>query len=103
MVSNYLFPLPFPAHLTFCIIGVIFFGLMYWRNRYTYHLLLTFAIPSTLLIYVCKTELAFNILAIEELVLFAIIVISIFLSKKRKAKEEEEAVKLASNPESDED
>lgn len=96
MISNYLFPLPLPLHIGFCVVSVLFFGLMYARKKRTSHLLLTFAVPSTLLIYACKSELAFNILAVEEMLLFALILISLFLDRKREAAREAEAAALAS-------
>lgn len=88
MTTNFLFPLPFSVHIAFCIISVLFFGLQYYRKKYTYHLLLAIAVPSTLLIYVCKTDWAFTILGLEELVLFILILVSLFFLKKKQAKED---------------
>lgn len=94
METNYLFPLPIPVHIIFCIVGVLFFAMQYYRKKYTYHLLLTFAIPSTLLIYACSSDMAYTILGFEELILFILILVSIALTKKRLAKQEQGTAKL---------
>ncbi|HOV40188.1 MAG TPA: hypothetical protein PLM59_00195 [Oscillospiraceae bacterium] len=94
MTTNYLFPLPLPLHIAFCIISFLFFGAQYLRKKYTYHLLLSFAVPSTLLIYACSSDWAFTVFGFEQLVLYILILVSIFLTKKKVAKEEEQSQNL---------
>ena len=102
MSTNYIFPLPFPVHIGFCIIGLLFFIIKYNRKKYIYQLLLAIAIPSTLLVYICRSDTAFMIFGLEELILFILIMVSIFITKKRLAKEEKEAMKsLDKNSEAD--
>ena len=102
MSTNYIFPLPFPVHIGFCIIGLLFFIIQYNRKKYIYQLLLAIAIPSTLLVYICRSDTAFMIFGLEELILFILIMVSIFITKKRLAKEEKEAMKsLDKNSEAD--
>ena len=97
MNTNYVFPMPLPMHIVFCIIGLAFFLLQYYRKRYTYYLLLAFAIPSTLLIYFCKTDISYTILGIEEFILFILIIVSMILTKRKLGKEEKQAVTESDN------
>ena len=46
------FPIPFKFHLIFCIVAAIFFLLQFIRLKRPYQLILTIAIPASLLIYV---------------------------------------------------
>lgn len=97
-MNNYIFPLPFPAHLTFVIIGFLFFALMYARKKYVYHLLLAIAIPSTMLVYACQgSKLFYYLLGIEELILIVLIFVFIAVQKRKLAKKEDENKKVTVN------
>ncbi|MGN1403609.1 MAG: hypothetical protein ACI4XB_04725 [Ruminococcus sp.] len=46
------FPISFTYHLIFCIVAGVFFLIQFIRLRRPYQLILTIAIPASLLIYV---------------------------------------------------
>lgn len=46
------FPIPFSFHLIFCLIAGVFFLLQFIRLKRPYQLVLTIAIPASLLIYI---------------------------------------------------
>lgn len=86
-MNNYVFPLPVPAHIVFSIIGFIFFMFMYFRKKYVYHLLLSLAIPSTLLIYLCKgSKLLYSLFGLEQLILIILIFVFIVVAKRKETK-----------------
>ncbi|MEG0614269.1 MAG: hypothetical protein RR540_00825 [Oscillospiraceae bacterium] len=92
MTPGIIFPLPLPIHIIFCVISLVFFIIQYMRKKNAYLLLLAIAIPSTLLIYVCKTNLMYGLLGIEEFVLLVLIIIGIARSKKKTDKNTAEKV-----------
>lgn len=90
MPNDYLFPFPLGFHIIFSVLGALIFLIQYVRKKYAYQLLMAFAIPSTLLVYFCKTETTFMILGIEELVILLLVIIFIFRAKKIEEKKEKE-------------
>lgn len=87
--TSFVFPLKLPLHIGFCVIGTLLFALQYYRKRQYHQLLLAIAIPSTLLVYTCSTELSYFLLGVEEVVLYIIILVSMIMSN-RKAKKKME-------------
>ena len=86
-MNNYVFPLPVPAHIVFALAGLIFFMFMYFRKKYVYHLLLSLAIPSTLLIYLCKgSKLLYSLFGLEQLILIILIFVFIVVAKRKETK-----------------
>ncbi|NLK71345.1 MAG: hypothetical protein GX286_07925 [Clostridiales bacterium] len=86
MNSN-IYPLPFSTHLAFCLFSVAFFLFQYYRTGYKYQLLMAFAIPATLLIYISSNKLFFYSIGIFELIMLILVSISIAKEKKRLKKQ----------------
>ncbi len=78
------FPLPLWLHIVFAVVGLAFYGYMYYTKRKPYHLLLALAIPSTLLVYLCQKGTAFVIFGIEQFAMLILIFITIAVSKKKE-------------------
>ena len=102
-MNNYIFPLPLTAHIIFSIVGLFFFGYLYLRKKYLYHLLLAIAIPSTLLIYACYgNKILFFLFGLEQFILIVSIFVSIITLKLKQSKERK-ALSTQNTEENDED
>ncbi len=91
MHENVLVPMPLPIHIIFCVIGMLYCGFRYYQKNYPYFLLLTIAIPSTLLIYISQEKWFFIALAIEEVALGLLIIINLISVSKKTALAEADA------------
>ena len=85
-MNGNIFPLPFNTHLIFCIISVAFFLFQYFRSGYKYQILMAFAVPATLLIYVSNNKIFFYAIGLFELIMLILVAISIANEKKRMKK-----------------
>lgn len=101
MNTSIVFPIPLPLHIAFGVIGVIFFSWRYIVKKEPHHLLLTIAIASSFLIYICSEGLPRKILGIEELILYILILISMFISSRKAAALEKSQTEEESNENSD--
>ncbi|MGN0620761.1 MAG: hypothetical protein ACI4I9_02735 [Porcipelethomonas sp.] len=88
MNSN-IFPLPFSAHLIFCLIAFAVFLLQFIRVRRIYQLIVAVAVPATLLIYLSESRTWFYAVGIAEAVFLIAAVVSAVLEKKNKPEEAE--------------
>ncbi|NLP26947.1 MAG: hypothetical protein GX365_06325 [Clostridiales bacterium] len=86
MNSN-IFPLSFSTHIAFCLFSVAFFLFQYYRTGYKYQILMAFAIPATLLIYVSNSKILFYAIGIFELTMLILVAVSIAKEKKRLKKQ----------------
>lgn len=84
------FPLEFSKHVIFCIIGVLFFVLQYFRQRYKYQLITAAAILGTMLLYINKSDAWRYGVGILELILIIVIFIVMSIEKKKAAADEKE-------------
>ena len=85
-MQNVYVPLPFKAHLIFCIIATIVYALEIYRKKSPHYIFMMLAVDATLMMQFFNDSKAVVILAvIEGLLLGAAIVFAILQSKKRKA------------------
>lgn len=63
------FPLDFPAHIIFCIVGLAFFLYRFIKYKRVYQLLMAIAIPATLLIRAATSKAMFYAIGIAESIL----------------------------------
>ncbi len=84
------FPLEFSKHVIFCIIGVLFFVLQYFRQGYKYQLITAAAILGTMLLYVNSSNAWRYGVGILEAILIIVIFVVMSIEKKNAAAEEKE-------------
>jgi len=86
-----LFPFPFHVHLIFSMISTLFFFAMYNKYHKPYQLLMGFAVPISLVIWLSESKsLFYGVGIIELILLFASFLITIILKiKNKKAKQRE--------------
>ncbi len=84
------FPLEFSKHVIFCVIGVLFFVLQYFRQGYKYQLITAAAILGTMLLYVSQSNTWRYGVGIFEAILIIIIFIVMSVEKKKAATAEQE-------------
>lgn len=97
------FPLTFSYHLVFCIIAAIFFLFQFAHTRKVYELLLAIAIPSSLLIYLDRSnDTLFHAVGLLVLVLlvvaFVLAIIGNIKNKKQRKQEQKARSKAAEAP-----
>ncbi len=97
MDINVFFPLPLPVHIAFGIFGTAFFILMFAKRKSFHYLLLATSVASTFLIYLCNTKASRMALGIEELVLYILILVFMFLDSRKKKKEQTTAEEVIEN------
>jgi len=100
MSTSIVFPLPLPVHIVFGVIGTLFFIWRYAVKKEPHFLLLSISFASTFLIYICSEGLPRTILGIEELILFILILISMFISSRKNAAKEKAATEEENNEDS---
>ncbi len=91
MMNSNIFPLPFYAHLVFCLVSFAVFMFQFVRVRKPYQIIMAAAIPATLLIYLNESRTWFYIVGIAEAVLIAAAIVTLFLGKKNKKNAADEA------------
>ena len=84
-----LFPFPFPMHLIFSIIALLFFIFRFSSEKQPYQLIMAIAVPFSLIIWVADTNrFMFYFMGAVELILLAVaLVTSIIGAKKQKPAE----------------
>ena len=107
MVQPELFPFPFKSHLIFCCIGFIFLAYRFYVQRRPYQLIMAFALPISLMVWISEKKSIYYTMGIIELVLIvaaiaATIVYNVRHSEKKKdeAKSEETSAENESSQES---
>ena len=91
-MQNVYTPLPFSAHLVFCIVATLVYCLQYYRKHSSHYLLLALAVDGTFLTQMNTDSIFITLLGIVEVaLLIAAAVFSYRFSKeqKEKAKAEE--------------
>ncbi len=83
VVQQNLFPFPFPHHLVFCCIALIFFGYMYMKYRKPHQLVMAIAIPFSLVIWVSTSRTLFYAVGIIEVLLLLTALILNIVYRKR--------------------
>lgn len=94
MVKPELFPFPFKSHLIFCCIGFIFLAYRFYAQRKPHQLIMAFALPISLMVWLSEKKSIYYTMGIIELVLIiaaiaATIVYNVRHSEKDKEKSEE--------------
>ena len=83
-----LFPFPFHVHLIFSMISTLFFFAMYNKYHKPYQLLMGFAVPISLVIWLSESKsLFYGVGIIELILLFASFLITVILKIKNKKAE----------------
>ena len=103
-----LFPFPFGMHITFAIVGLLFFLFRFVTDKKPYQLIFAFAIPFSLTIWLSESRAWFYALGAIEgmLILCARITTCIFKDKPEEKPAEPakaEAARAADDDEEDED
>lgn len=92
VVQPNLFPFPLPFHLAFSCISLVFFLFQFKREKKPYQLIMAFAIPFSLLLWLFDSHTLFYAVGITELICFAAAFItSIIFKDKNPEKTESEA------------
>lgn len=83
-----LFPFPFNTHLIFCCLAIVFFAILFSREKKPYQLIMGIAIPFSLVIWLSDSRTLFYAVGIIELILLlaAFITSIIFKDKKTDSK-----------------
>ncbi len=102
-MQNVYVPLPFSAHLVFCIIATIVYALEIYRKKSLHYLFIMLAVDSTILMQAFPNSTMVVILAVLEILLLGTaITLSVLEHKKKKAAAQAEAAKTGdSNEDSD--
>ncbi len=84
-----LFPYGIEKYLIFCVIATLFFLLQFIRTKYWYELILTIAVPASLLVYVNQeSDVWFYGVGIMEAVMLVAAAVTYFIQyRKVKAAE----------------
>ena len=84
-----LFPITMDKHIVFCAVAAVFFLLQVIRTKRIYQLILTIAVPLSLLIYIApENETLFYGVGIAEAVLLALAFILNIVQNARDKKAE---------------
>lgn len=69
MVQPELFPFPFKSHLIFCCIGFIFLAYRFYTQRRPHQIIMAFALPISLMVWLSEKKSIYYTMGIIELVL----------------------------------
>lgn len=83
VVQPNLFPFPFPHHLVFCCIAMVFFGYLYMKYKKPHQLIMAIAIPFSLVIWISESRTLFYTVGIIE-VLFLITALLLHIVHRKK-------------------
>lgn len=99
MVKPELFPFPFKSHLIFCCIGFIFLAYRFYAQRRPHQIIMAFALPISLMVWLSEKKSVYYTMGIIELVLIvaAIAATVIYNVHHSKKKNEKDAVEEASD------
>lgn len=78
-----LFPFPFPHHLVFCCIAMIFFGYLYMKYKKPHQLIMAIAIPFSLIIWISESRTLFYTMGIIEVILMILAIVVNIIHKKK--------------------
>ncbi len=98
-----LFPFPFELHIGFSIIAFLFFMVRYFFDKRPYQLILSFAIPFSMTLWLSENKVWFYTVGAIEFALILISIVSDIIYKikhpelkaEKKSKEENSAEKKA--------
>lgn len=99
IVQPDLFPFPLPVHLVFACLALFFFIILYLRDRKTYQLIFTFAMPLSLVIWITNNRTFFYFVGIVELALIIIALVTAILDKIKKKNQASETETTGENTE----
>ena len=88
-----LFPFPFGMHITFAVIGLLFFIYRFITDKKPYQLIFAFAIPFSLTLWLSDSRAWFYTLGAVEAVLVIGAFITTFIFKDKPEEKPAEAVK----------
>ena len=88
-----LFPFPFGMHITFAVIGLLFFIYRFITDKKPYQLIFAFAIPFSLTLWLSDSRAWFYTLGAVEAVLVIGAFITTFIFKDKPAEKPAETVK----------
>lgn len=98
-----LFPFPFGMHITFAIVGLLFFLFRFVTEKKPYQLILAFAIPFSLTIWLSDNRAWFYALGAIEAVLVICAFITTFIFKDKPEDKPAESAKAEAAPADDDD
>ncbi len=98
-----LFPFPFGMHITFAIVGLLFFLFRFVTEKKPYQLILAFAIPFSLTIWLSDNRAWFYALGAIEGVLVLCAFITTFIFKDKPEDKPAESAKAEAAPADDDD
>ena len=78
-----LFPFPFAMHITFAVIGLLFFLFRFINDKKPYQLIFAFAIPFSLTIWLSESRAWFYTLGAVEAVLVLCALVTTFIFKDK--------------------
>ncbi|MDD6278649.1 MAG: hypothetical protein ACI4JE_00260 [Ruminococcus sp.] len=85
-----LFPFPFPTHLGFSVISLLFFLWRFSKEKRPYQLIMAIAIPFSLVIRLSDSRTLFYFVGVVELILLFAAFISSIVFKDKSAEEQSE-------------
>lgn len=99
MVQPELFPFPFKSHLIFCCIGFIFLAYRFYTQRKPHQIIMAFALPISLMVWLSEKKSIYYTMGIIELVLIAAAIAATIVYNVRhpEKKNEEGAAEEASD------
>lgn len=83
-----LFPFPFSTHLIFCCISLVFFIFQFSRQKKPYQLIMGFAIPFSLVMWLSESRTLFYAVGITEAVLFIAALVTAIIFKEKNENDE---------------
>ena len=79
-----LFPFPFNTHLIFCCLAIVFFTILFSREKKPYQLIMAVAIPFSLVIWLSDSRTLFYAVGIIEVILLLAAFITSIIFKDKK-------------------
>ncbi|MBR6069634.1 MAG: hypothetical protein IKP78_03445 [Ruminococcus sp.] len=98
-----LFPFPFGMHITFAIVGLLFFLFRFVTDKKPYQLIFAFAIPFSLTIWLSESRAWFYALGAIEGMLILCALITTFIFKDKPEEKPAEPARAEAAPAADDD
>jgi hypothetical protein len=98
-----LFPFPFTMHITFAVIGLLFFIYRFITDKKPYQLIFAFAIPFSLTLWLSDSRAWFYTLGAVETVLILGALVTTFIFRDKPEEKPDGAVKAEEKPEPEAD